>query len=132
MVNISLFEHLKGKAVTCVRAFGVDEFDFTHNIVGCDFSVGEFGYAVFEFEEHCLFISVDGLTIEKPRKENVHELPVHSTIIETFVGAVLESIDYDNEKYNIKFVGYDTLSGYFEPNDGMTDRAYFELEFPWY
>ena len=61
MVNISMFEHLKGKAVTCVRAFGVDEFDFTRNIVGCDFSVGELGYAVFEFEEHCYLFPLMGL-----------------------------------------------------------------------
>jgi len=61
----------------------------------------------------------------------VRELPVYESVLDTFVGAVLSSVAFDGEIYTIQFEGMDILQGWYEPNDGMTDRSHFELEFPW-
>lgn len=53
------------------------------------------------------------------------------SILQTFVGRILQSAKFDGEKYCVHFEGLDFLYGYYVPNDGLTDRSYFELEFPW-
>ena len=71
---IRVVKHLWGKAVTNIRAYGIDKFDFTPNMLGCDFSVGEFGYAVFEFDNDRFYVSVDGISTVVPPRKNIHEL----------------------------------------------------------
>ena len=124
-------DHLYGKSVTNIRAFGVDDFDFTRNILGVDFSIGQFGYAVFEFDNEALYFSIGGLSTTAPPLTNLHELHVDDCIRTTFVGAILSSITSRNNVYSIQFDGLDVFRGWFVPNDGMVDRDYFEWEFPW-
>ena len=132
MASIRIFENLYGKALTNIKAYGTDEFDFTPNTLGRDFDVGEFGYVVWEFGENCLYISVGGLSAEIPPCQKVNELQVTDRICNHFIGAVLESIEFDGETYCIQFQGFDMLYGYFDPNEGYTDRDYFSLFFPFF
>ena len=127
----NILEHLYGKSVTNLKAYGIDEFDFTPSLGGFDFSVGQFGYTVFEFEDKCFYVSVDGISAKLPKRHNVNELPIDDFVRRQYIGAVLTSITFDDEKYEIKFEGMDVLRGWYEPNDGHCDRSYFELEFPW-
>ncbi len=126
-----MLETLYGKVVTAIKAYGIDEFDFSRNILGVDFSVREFGYAVFEFGSDCFYISTDGVSSIVPPRKNIYEIPVHESILQTFVGRIFQSAKFDGEKYIIQFEELDPLYGYYVPNDGLTDRSYFELEFPW-
>lgn len=128
----AILKQFAGKAVTGIKAYGVDEFDFTPNLWGTDFSVGQFGYTVFEFGESRIYISVDGLTTIVPPRKNTKELQVPERIRNCFVGKVLQSIEFDGFHYWIQFEGLGCLEGYSSPNDGYADRAYFELEFPWF
>lgn len=120
-----------GKTTTDIKAYGVDKFDFTPNILGSDFSVGQFGYTVLAFGDLNLCISIDGLSTVIPPRKNIKELEISERIRNCFVGAMLESIEYNGEEYRIRFQGFETLRGYYSPNDGHSDRSYFELEFPW-
>lgn len=120
-----------GKTVTDVKAYGLDGFDFTVDLLGEDFSVGQFGYAVFQFGESGIYISVDGLSTTVPPGKLVKELQVEQRVRDRFTGAVLRSVEFDGTNYWIRFEGLDVLRGHFSANDGHTDRAYFELEFPW-
>lgn len=131
MSRVPVLEQFYGKMLTEIKAYGTDRFDFTPNLLGVDFSVGQFGYAVFLFGKSNIYISVDGLSTIVPPKNNVKELPIKQSIRDHFVGAVLEMIEYDGETYWIQFAGFEVLRGCFVPNDGHTDRSYFELEFPW-
>jgi hypothetical protein len=127
----SILKQYYGKAITNITAYGIDEFDFTPNRLGVDFSVGQYGYAVFEFGEQSLYVSVDGLSSTAPQKCNAHLLPVPEEIRQTFIGAVLQSITFADEVYNLQFEGMDILKGHIEPSNGYCDRDYFTLEFPW-
>ena len=131
MSKVSILKQFNGKTITNIKAYGIDEFDFTPSLGGVDFSVGQFGYAVWEFGDSCIYISIDGLSTIVPPQRNVNELPIEDRIQNCFIGAVLESIEFDGEIYWIQFAGFEVLEGYFSPNDGHTDRSYFELEFPW-
>ena len=84
-----MIENCYGKPITAIKAFGVDEFDFSRNILGVDFSVGQFGYVDFVFGEEHIYISIDGISSIVPPKKDVHEIPVHENIHNAFVGAVL-------------------------------------------
>ena len=44
MSKISILKQFYGKTVTNIKAYGTDEFDFTPNLLGVDFSVRQFGY----------------------------------------------------------------------------------------
>lgn len=121
-----------GKAITNIKAYGMDEFDFTPALGGVDFSVGQFGYAVLEFGDSSIYVSVDGLSAVIPPRSNTKELPVKERVRNSFIGAVLESIEFDGKTYWIQFDGFEVLRGFYSPNDGHADRSYFELEFPWF
>ena len=121
-----------GKAITNIQAYGIDGFDFTPNHCGLDFSVGQFGYAVLEFGDSSIYMSVDGLSTVIPPRSNIKELLVKERVRNCFMGAVLKSIEFDGKTYWIQFDGFDVLRGSYSPNDGHTDRSYFELEFPWF
>lgn len=131
MPKSSVLKQFYEKTVTDITAYGVDEFDFTPNLLGIDFSVGQFGYTVFTFGESNLYISTDGLSDDVPLRNSIYELPVDERVRDYFVGAVLESVEYDGEHYWIQFKGFDLLRGRYVLKDGHTDRTYFELEFPW-
>lgn len=131
MSRIPVLTQFIGKAIADIKAYGIDEFDFTPNILGFDFSVGQFGYAVLEFGKSNIYISVDGLSTAVPPRSDIIELQVSEQIRNCFVGAILESIEYDGKEYWIQFEGFDTLHGYYSPNEGYADRSYFELDFPW-
>lgn len=131
MPNSELFQHLYGKAVTGMKAYGTDEFDLTPNLLSADFSVGQFGYVVYEFDDECLCISVDGISSIAPRKRDITVLNIPERVKNTFLGAVLQSVSFDGEQYYVKFEGHELLRGHYEPNDGHADRSYFVLEFPW-
>ncbi len=131
MSRIPVLTQFIGKAISDIKAYGIDEYDFTPNILGLDFSVGQFGYAVLEFDESNIYISVDGLSTAIPPRRDIKELQVREQIRNCFVGAILESIEYDGKEYWIQFQGFEILHGYYSPNDGYTDRSYFEMEFPW-
>ena len=128
----SVLTDFVGKAITNVKAYGIDEFDFTPNLLGEDFSVGQFGYAALEFGDSSIYISVDGLSTVVPPRCNVKELTVPERVRNCFIGALLKSIEFDGQTYWIQFDGFEILRGFYSPNDGHTDRSYFELEFPWY
>jgi hypothetical protein len=119
-----------GKPVIAIKAYGIDEYDFTRNIIGCDFSIGEFGYTVFEFQGSCFYISTDGVSSVIPHRPKSKELPVHESILETFIGRVLQSVHFEDDVYYFQFEGLDLLSGYFSLERGYTDRNYFHLDFP--
>ena len=131
MSQIQILKNLYSKTVTGIKAYGTDEFDFTPNLLGVDFSVGQFGYVVFEFADDRFYISVDGISSIAPSKRNITALNIPERVQNTFLGAVLQSVSFDGEQYYIQFEGFELLRGYYEPNDGHTDRSYFELEFPW-
>ena len=128
----SVLTDFVGKAITNIKAYGMDEFDFTPNLLGADFSVGQFGYAVFEFGDSVIYISVDGLSTVIPPRNHIKELPIIERVRNYFIGAVLTSIEFDGQTYWIQFDGFEILRGYYSPNDGHTDRSYFELEFHWF
>ena len=130
MSNIHLFEQLYGKTITDIKAYGKDKFDFARNILSADFSVGQYGYAVLIFGDSRLYISVDGLSYTVPPRKNIKELTVHQSVLDTFIGAVLLSIKFNGEEYSICFDGFELIGRYI-PCEGLTDRSYFELEFPW-
>lgn len=131
MPQIQIHKRLYGKAVTGLKAYGTDEFDFTPNLLGAGFSVGQFGCVVFEFGNDCFYISIDGISSIVPPKKNITVLNIPERIQNLFLGAVLQSISFDGKQYYIQFDGFELLRGYYEPNEGYTDRSYFELEFPW-
>ena len=112
-------------------AYGSDEFDFTPNLMGVDFSVGQFGYVVFELGDACFYVSVDGISSIIPPQKNIVAQNIPNRIKDTFLGALLQSISFDGKQYYIQFKGLDLLRGYYDPNEGYTDRDYFVLEFPW-
>lgn len=127
---IPVLTQFYGKTITKMQAYGIDEFDFTPNILGVDFSVGQYGYVVLEFEDSNLYISIDGLSTVVPARKNIKEIPFKDAVRNCFVGAVLESIEYDGESYQIQFRDFDVLCGRYVPNEGYADRSYFELAFP--
>ena len=131
MSKTPILKQFYGKTVTIIKAYGTDEFDFTRNLLGVDFSVGQFGYTALEFGDAKIYISVDGLSSVIPPRGNLNELVVEDCVRNCFIGAVLETIEFDGETYWIQFAGLEVLRGYYSPNDGHTDRSYFELEFPW-
>lgn len=128
MSRIPVLTQFIGKAITDIKAYGIDQFDFTPNILDFDFSVGQFGYAVLEFGDSNLYISVDGLSTAIPTRSATKELHVSKRIRNCFVGAILESIEYDGKAFWIQFQGFEMLCGYYSPNEGHTDRSYFELD----
>ena len=130
--RISILTQFTDKAITNIKAYGIDEFDFTPALGGVDFSVGQFGYAALEFGDSSIYISVDGLSTVVPPRSNVKELPVKERVQNCFIGAVLKSIEFDGQTYWIQFDGFEILRGFYSPNDGHTDRSYFELVFPWF
>ena len=131
MPQIQILKNLYSKTVTGIKTYGTDAFDFTSNLLGMDFSVGQFGYVVFEFGDDCFYISVDGISSIAPPKTNITAFNIPERVQNTFLGAVLQSVSFDGEQYYIQFDGVDLLRGYYEPNDGHSDRSYFNLEFPW-
>lgn len=132
MSKTPILKQFYGKAITNIKAYGIDEFDFTPNLLGVDFSVGQFGYTALEFGNNCIYISVDGLSTTIPPRSSIIELTVEEQVRNCFIGAVLNSIEFDGKTYWIQFDGFEVLRGYYSPNDGHTDRSYFDLEFPWF
>ena len=131
MPKIQILKNLYGKTVTGIKAYGTDKFDFTPNLLGVDFSVGQHGYVAFEFGDDRFYVSVDGISSIVPPKRNITALKIPERVQNTFLGAVLQSVSFDGEQYYIQFEGLELLRGYYGPNDGHTDRSYFELNFPW-
>ena len=131
MPKIQILKNLYAKTVTGIKAYGTDKFDFTPNLLGVDFSVGQYGYVAFEFGDDRFYVSVDGISSVVPPKRNITALKIPERVQNTFLGAVLQSVSFDGEQYYIQFEGLELLRGYYEPNDGHTDRSYFELNFPW-
>jgi hypothetical protein len=111
-----------------LKAYGRTEADFSRNIIGVDFDVNECGYAEFVFENGQIFVSIGGLSSTRPPTKDVHELPVHSRILEAFVGARLLSISFDDAKYEIQFKGFPPLYGWKEFNE-WSEQVYFQLIF---
>jgi hypothetical protein len=132
MSKTPILKQFYGKTITRIRAYGVDEFDFAPNLLGYDFSIGQYGYTVLDFGDSSIYISVDGLSTVVPPRSNVKELPIKERVQNCFIGAVLKSIEFDGQTYWIQFDGFEILRGFYSPNDGHTDRSYFELEFPWF
>ena len=131
MPKIQILENLYGKTVTGIKAYGTDKFDFTPNLLGVDFSVGQYGYVAFEFGDDRFYVSVDGISSIVPPKRNITALKIPERVQNTFLGAVLQSVSFDGEQYYIQFEGLELLRGCYVPNDGHADRSYFELNFPW-
>lgn len=126
-----ILKQFYGKAITAIKAYGMDKYDFTVAIGCVDFSVGQFGYTVLEFGDARIYISVDGLSTIVPPRKDIQKLQIKERISNHLVGTILESIEYDGKNYWIKLQDYEVLRGYYVPNIGYTDRSYFELEFPW-
>lgn len=126
-----MFDQFYGMEILSVSAYGVDEFDFTPNPLGFGASIGQTGYAVFEFQNGNLYFSTDGLTTELPSRKNVHALSAEN-LHRDLVGAVVVSIQKRAEKdlisYEIQLSGYPTISCYFENSDGCCDRNYFSID----
>ena len=58
-----------------------------------------------------------------------------STLMNVLTGVISMDkgdIEFDGKTYWIQFEGFEILRGFYSPNDGHTDRSYFELEFPWF
>ena len=127
-MKIPVHQHLYGQKVTDLKAYGRDESVFGRNIIGIDFDVSQFEYAEFIFEDGRFFISVDGLSSIRPPIKDVHELPVDSVLLESYVGIRLLSIDFDGEDYEIPFEGFEPLYGWLEFDD-WCEEFYFNLIF---
>lgn len=128
-MKIEVLKKFYGKMLTNIIAYGKDEYDFSRNILGSDFSVGQYGYVIFEFENERIYISIDGLSETVSINYNVKELNIDKIVVDTFVGSVLSYIKFDGEEYEIKFEGLDCLVGSYYPNEGLSDRSYFDIDF---
>ena len=126
-----MFERFYGKVLTDIKAFGKDEFDFTVNLCGCDFDVGEFGYTVLKFADEELFMSVEGIAEEKPGRNDIIPLVVEQRTLDKFIGRKLISVNFDGGVWYVQFEGLDILECRYEQDD-RADRAYFSTEFPWF
>lgn len=129
--ELRFFEKYLGKSICSVEAFGVDEFDFTADILGsASFSVGEFGYAVFHFGDEPLYLSTDGLTDKQPQRADAVSLEVPSSVLEVILGAVLKSVKICAGGYALEFSNLPTARCTLDKNGGHCDRNYLEFQFP--
>lgn len=122
-------EQFCGHKIIDVRAYGTDEYDFTCNLCGFGFSVGEYGFAEFIFDNGVLYFSVEGLGCEKPQRENVQELSADIPRSD-MAGLVLEKIEYREEDQEtvLYFQESKPICCRFEPNEGYCDRDYLDVE----
>ena len=92
MSKISILKQFYAKTVTIIKAYGTDEFDFTRNLLGVDFSVGQFGYTALEFGDDKIYISVDGLSSVIPPRGNLNELVVEDGVRNCFKIEILDIV----------------------------------------
>lgn len=129
--ELSFFDKYLGKPLNSIEAFGVDEFDFTPDILGsASFSVGEFGYTVFHFGNEPLFLSTDGLTDKRPQRAGVDSLKIPPSVLEVLLGTVLESAKICAGGYALKFSDLPAVRCTLSKNDGHCDRDYLDFDFP--
>lgn len=127
-----MFEKFYGMKILDTFAYGIDEFDFTPNLVGFGTSVGETGYAVLKFENGVIYLSTDGITTEKPVRENVHELQTgdfrRDMVGKTLLAITREDRDESKLSFTMQLEDCYPIECYLEETDGHCDRNYFSLE----
>lgn len=128
-MTIDIFKNFYGKTLTDIKAYGKDEYDFSRNILGSDFSVGQYGYVIFEFDNERIYISIDGLSETVSINNSVRELNIDKIVVDTFVGSVLSYIKFNGEEYEVKFEGMECIIGRYCPNEGLSDRSHFDFDF---
>ena len=122
-----MYDMFYGEEILDVFAYGKDEFDFTPNLLGFGVSIGETGYAVMKFSGGDLFLSTEGITIEKPIRNEVHQLPT-GKFHNDMVGQVLSYIRKKDDEYILQLVDCKPITCYFEKDTGYCDRNYFSID----
>ena len=122
-----MFDYLYNSEIVDIAAYGVDEFDYTPNILGFGTSIGETGYLKMVFSRGVLFFSTDGITETMPVRKNVHQIPadgIHTDLI----GRKVKCIEEGSGKYRISLYDCKPIVCYLEKNDGYCDRDYFSID----
>lgn len=122
-----MFDRFYGMKIVDATAYGVDDYDFTPNLLGFGTSVGETGYMEIVFPQGKLFFSTDGISETVPIRPNTHMLPTEK-FREYIVGLKLNSIENVDGEYTFLLEGCKPITCYLEKNDGHCDRDYFSID----
>ena len=122
-----MFDHLYNSEIVDIVAYGVDEFDYTPNILGFGTSVGETGYLEMVFSRGTLFFSTEGIKETMPVRKNVHRIPADAMRAD-LIGRKLRCIEEDNGEYSIFLYDCNPIVCYLDKNDGHCDRNYFSID----
>ncbi len=126
-----MFEKFYGMKVLDVSAYGVDEFDFTCNLLGFGASIGETGYALLQFQNGNLYFSTDGITTEKPHRDGVHALVVGNfcrDIVGKTLLAIQNEVDQPKTTFTLTFRDCKPIVCYFSEEKGFCDRNYYSID----
>ena len=122
-----MFDYLYNSDIVDVVAYGVDDVDYTPNILGFGTSIGETGYLKMIFSRGALFFSTDGITEGAPVRHNVHPLSADD-MRDELIGRKLERIEEDNGQYRVYLYGCNPITCYLEKDDGLAGRDYFSID----
>ena len=122
-----MFDYLYNSEIVDVVAYGVDEFDYTPNLIGFGTSIGETGYMEMRFSRGTLFFSTDGITETMPVRKNVHQIPTDSMRADV-IGRRLKCVEEGNGESRISLYDCKPIVCYLEKNDGHCDRDYFSID----
>ena len=122
-----MFDRFYGSEIVDIAAYGIDEYDFTQNLLGFGTSVGETGYLEVVFPHGKLFFSTDGISETIPERPNAHMLPADSTR-KDLVGRKLKSVEKTDDEYILRLEGCKPVVCYPEKNEGLCDRDYFSID----
>ena len=87
-----MFDYLYNSEIVDVVAYGVDEFDYTPNLIGFGTSIGETGYMEMRFSRGTLFFSTDGITETMPVINYYRDLGVLYEVNEVNIDEVTSKI----------------------------------------
>lgn len=122
-----MFDRFYGMEIVDIVAYGVDDYDFTPNILGFGTSVGETGYMEIAFPNGKLFFSTAGITETPPIRPNTHVLSTES-LQGYLTGFKLKRIEKTDDEYTILLEGCKPISCYLKKNEGCCDRDYLSID----
>ena len=122
-----MFDYLYNSEIVDIIAYGINEFDYTPNLLGFGTSIGETGYLEMVFSRGTLFFSTDGITEIKPVRNGVHQIPADG-MRAGLIGRRLKYIEEDRGEYSICLYDCKPIVCYLEKNDGHCDRDYFSID----
>ena len=122
-----MFDRFSGMKIVDIVAYGVDDYDFTPNLLGFGTSVGETGYMEIVFPQGKLFFSTAGISETAPIRPNIHKLSTEK-FREYVVGLKLKSIENTDGEYTVLLEDCKPITCYLDKNDGHCDRDYFCID----